>query len=679
MDRDDDGWDNWSEARYTSKSGLTTRPDQAHEATSVPMPEVAFTFHYPGLFKNGSLVVLAYSRRAMDGEPDAIFEMDAPEYFPVTLSTNGVPAVGRLRQGSNWFFAFIDLSGNREWDPGEPAGLAERFPYDVGWDKNAISFTLSDAPINGFVRMKMPAVTGTGTHGVDIGRITWGGVGGTNAIFTRVFFKYIKGPRNWIHEGDILDPNAAVGGGKPGLDWDGRISGIPVIPIGTTSTYELRVNNISTTNYFAINYLGTTLPTPVAEYPRGAVVTSPRPEFRWTMTTVASAFELQILTTNASPVVVYSSGTNTAPPPRNADGLRVWSPPIHWGDIVPALNGGNGVLTNAAFQWRVRAFQPRLVTGFTDGTTYSSSISAYSSSETVRVNLSDTVTGLGSIRVEIAAPYLPPNARIRVQAFTTASFNDLPVVQRTLIGVTSLTQIVTLNGLQNQKPYFVAAYIDQNADNARAIWESWGYYRLIDVNPEFWFQPVMIQAGKLTQAPLVPLTIMYTDTDQDRIADAYEYAVSGGLSGIPTGGPVTPLALGETSDEKVSPDWLGVLGLVTGSSVYGDYDGDGLNDKREFDLGLSATATDELHITGLDADNQLNWTLTSAPDAVGMLSTTTLAQPVTYVLERTDSLATPSWIPVTKFGSKEKAGAFDLGADRHNRPAGFYRVRVITP
>jgi hypothetical protein len=87
-----------------------------------------------------------------------------------------------------------------------------------------------------------------------------------------------------------------------------------------------------------------------------------------------------------------------------------------------------------------------------------------------------------------------------------------------------------------------------------------------------------------------------------------------------------------------------------------------------------------LRITGMGGDNKLNWALTSAADPVGTLSTTTLAQPVTYVLERTDSLETPVWIRVTEVGSKDKAGAFDLGSDRLSCPAGFYRVRVeVTP
>jgi hypothetical protein len=683
-DWDEDGWDNWSEARYEAQSGVTNQPDSG---VTAPAPQLAITVHYPGLSR-GAVVVLAYSDRAMDGDPDATFTCTTPASYPLTIPTNTVTVSGRLRQGSNWFFAMMDLNGNGGWDQGEPAGLADRFPYDVGWDQNAISFTLTDKPVNGFVRLALPTVTGTGLHSVDIGRITWSG---TNAIFTRVFFKSIRGPRNWLHEGDILDPNAAVGGGKPGLDWDGRIPGTPTIPIGTTSTYEYRVDGVSASNaanYFAEYYLGTTLPTPVAEYPRGAVVSSPRPEFRWTMTPYASAFELQILTTNASPVVVYSSGTNAAPPMRNADpnsehyGLRVWSPPIHWGDIVPALNGGNGVLTNAAFRWRVRAFQPRLVTGFSDGGfTYSSSISAYSSSETVRINLSDTIEPLGSINVRVGAAYLPSNACIRVQAFETGSLNDLPVVQRTLLNVGALPRTVTLNGLDDQKSYYIAAYVDQITDNSRATWESWGYYRSLNRGLPWHFQPLTEKAAKGSDAPTVTVMIRSVDTDQDEISDSYEYAVAGGLGGtpvMPTGGV----------EEGVKPlngefGWLDVLGLASGSTVddpvYRDYDRDGMNDKQEFDLGLSGTAADELRITGLGADNQLEWTLTSAAGAAGTLSTTTLDVPVTYVLERTDSLATPDWIPVAEVGSKEKAGAFDLGTDRRDRPAGFYRLRVVTP
>jgi hypothetical protein len=677
LDPDDDGWDNWSEARYTAQSGLNTQPNSG---VTAPVPQVAFTLYYPGLSR-GAVVVLAYSDRAMDGEPDATFELPAPAYYPFTFTTNSVPVTGRLRQGSNWFFAIMDLDGNRQWDAGEPAGLADRFPYDVGWDKNALSFTLSDKPVNGFVRLKMPTITGTGSHVVNIGRITIGVGGATN--FLSVFSKNINGPRNWLHEGDILDPNA-MGGGKPGLDWDGRIAGTPIVPIGTTNTYELRVDGVKvsgTTNYFFEYYVGTTLPTPVAQYPRGAIVTSPRPEFRWTMTNVASAFELQILTTNAAiDEVVYSSGTNAAPPMRNAEGLRVWSPPIHWGDIVPALNGGNGVLTNAAFRWRVRAFQPRLVTGFTDGygTTYLSSISAYSSNETVQVNLSDTVIGLASISVRVGAHYLPTNACIRVQAFESGSLNDLPVVQRTLLNVGAVPQTVTLRGLKNQQPYYIAVYIDQNTDNSRAIWESWGYYRSSDTSPKWHFQPLTVQAAKGLATPTVTVMIRSVDTDQDKISDSYEYAVSGGLGGT----PVMPMGFvsGGIKSKTSEINWLNVLGLV--GEGYGDRDGDGINDKLEFDLGLTATSADQLRITGMDAGSQLNWTLTSAADAAGggKQSATSLAQPVTYVLERTDSLETPSWKLVREFKSTGKAGAFDLSADMLYRPAGFYRVRgVFTP
>jgi hypothetical protein len=678
-DWDEDGWDNWSESRYEVQSGVPNQPDSG---VTAPDPQLSVDIRYSGLSR-GQVVVLAYSDRAMNGAPDATFLFAAPTYYPVTIAAAG-PVSGRLRQGSNWFFAIMDLNFNRQWDLGEPAALADRFPYDVGWDKNAISFTLSDAPVNGFVRLKLPTVTGSSWYNVEIGRITWSG---TNAIFTTVFAKSLQGPRNWLHEGDILDPDARVGGGKPGLDWDGRIVGTPTIPIGGTtgtSIYEVRVNGAAVvvpTNYFGINYLTTTLPTPVAEYPRGHVVSSPRPEFQWTMTPYASAFELQILTTNASPVVVYSSGTNAAPPLRNADGLRVWSPPIHWGDIVPALNGGNGVLTNAAFRWRVRAFQPRLVTGFSDGGfTYSSSISAYSSSETVRINLSDAVTGLGVINVRVAADYLPSNTCIRVQAFETGSLNDLPVVQRTLLNVGALPRIVTLNGLDDQKSYYIAAYVDQITDNARAIWESWGYYRSIDSSLPWHFQPLTVKAAKSSAAPTNTVMIRSVDTDQDAIPDAYEYFVAGGVGGT----PVMTLAGGDEGGKASTNDlgWLKVLGLASGSTVedpvYRDKDGDGINDKNEFDLGLTATVAEELRILDLNGDSLLVWTLTSASDPVGTLATDTLDRPVTYVLERTDSLATPVWLPVeTIYGSKTMAGAFDLGTNRSEWPTGFYRVRMV--
>jgi hypothetical protein len=718
-DWDEDGWDNWSEARYEAKSGVITRPDKS---LTRPMPEVvSVALHYPGLLR-GSVVVLAYSHRAMDGNPDATFvyadPAPYPANYPVTITTNLLALAtnalgdvvatnripnntmnGRLRQGNNWFFAFIDVNGNQQWDTGEPAGLADRFPYDVGWDENKLSFTLGDKPVNGFLRLKLeslsitvppPVLVGTGVvvvlppvsnvvsitgselHSVEIGRITRAG---TNVVFTRVFSKYIRGPRNWLHEGDILDPNA-VGGGNPGLDWNGQIWGEPVIPISTNSIYELRIDNVKSGSYITNFYAGTTLPTPVAVRPIGIEIWNPRPEFTWNMSPSASAFELQILTTNAAlEEVVYSSGTNAAPQMRNADGERVWSPPIHWGDIVPALNGGNGALTNAAFRWRVRAFQPRLVTAVS---THPSSISAYSSLETFRVNLSDTVQMRGSInvRVNVASNNVPSNACIRVQAFETGSLNDLPVVQRTRLNVSAFPVTVTLNGLDDQKSYYIAAYMDQSTDNSRASWESWGYYRSINTLSKWHFQPLMIKAAKGAEAPTVRVMICAVDTDQDGISDSYEYKVTGGLVGTPVMQMGVDTVVGKPKTSDLG--WLGVLGLTKDS----DKDEDGIIDTLEPALGLDAMSADQLRITSMGGDNKLNWELKSVADAAGgsKQEAAPLMKPVKYVLERTDSLDTPRWEWVANVPSTAKTGAFDLVKDMSKRPAGFYRVRMeVTP
>ncbi len=693
LDPDGDGWDNWSEARYAAVTNDVTAslPDAAE---STPIPQVRFTFGYTGALKNGPLVVMAYSRQSMDGEPDATFVL-APLTVDLTTVSATVPSSGRLRQGRNWFFAFIDLDGSGTWNEGEPAGLSERFPYDVGWDRNTVAFTLTDKPVNGFVRFSWPADPAKLSYVVSIRRMTYGPNYTTN--YTTIFAKAIGAPRNWIHEGDILDGAGTYGGGNPGLDWGGVIDGATPIPIGSTSTYDLRVDNVTVVPFFQIHYIaeGSQLPMPTVDSPYGgAVQTRPRTEFQWRMSTYASAFELQIAPTN-SLAPIYSSGIIAAPPPRDfgndGTGLRVWSPPVHWGDILPG-----GALTGPMYRWRVRALQPRDPNG-----AFGPSPSTFTDFAYLRVDLGGNSTDLGSIEVPLTALYLPAGALIRVQAFETASFNDVPVAQKTLRNVSVLPQTVTLEGLAVNAPHYIAAYIDQSGNNAREVWESWGYHRSATAFPRWHYQPMDVMPGRAPQMPSATLTILHVDSDQDRIPDAYEYAMSGGLAGVPD-----------------VPTWLETLGLVPDGALSGsrwtDHDGDGLDDMREFSagtdarlsdtdgdgitdsqevaIGLSATRADELRVTGLGADPAaVSWAWTTpegAPDKrVGVYATqeavvsppARLNTAVRYVLERTDSLSAPQWVVVAEATTDLTSGAYDIGADMTARPAGFYRVRAILP
>ncbi len=304
---------------------------------------------------------------------------------------------------------------------------------------------------------------------------------------------------------------------------------------------------------------------------------------------------------------------------------------------------------------------------------------------------------LASIKVNLTANYLPPAATIRVQAFTTASLNDVPVAQKSVSGVSAMPLTVTLEGLEANKPHYVVAYIDQNNNNYRDIWESWGYYRKGAAITGTWYlQPQPLYPAYAPQSPVADVRILHVDSDQDMIADAYEYANNGGL-------------LAGASDQS----WLGIMGLVDG--VYTDLNNDGVNDYEEFfygtdptrrdtsgdgisdrqaiDLGLSPTQAHSLRITAMDsAAAELGWAwdiqANSTPvTRMGMYERPAreagvpqrLNAAVTYVLERTDSLKDPQWESVKEISTDETSGSYNFSDDINNagRPAGFYRIRAV--
>ena len=78
----------------------------------------------------------------------------AISYFEMTYSTKlpsgwpqhiylGRAATGALKEGKNYFFAFIDADANGAWDAGEPAGIGTPFETEIGWDANALDIQLS--------------------------------------------------------------------------------------------------------------------------------------------------------------------------------------------------------------------------------------------------------------------------------------------------------------------------------------------------------------------------------------------------------------------------------------------------------------------------------------------------------------------------------------------------------
>ncbi|MDD5706940.1 MAG: hypothetical protein PHR35_13540 [Kiritimatiellae bacterium] len=676
-DRDGDGWNNWSEARVATP----TRPDMERGPTvtggvgavEFPLPNLIVKAAYNG-FRDLSqvmptLVVHAYTDPYMNGMPDAVYAMPLgiPYQWPltVTLTANDL-TMGHLRQGTNWFHAFLDLDGSQRqtidpsvtwftWTAGEPAAVADgQIPgNDIGWDRNELSFVFTDEA-RSYARLSWDSLLPNGDsapHTIAM----YHAVGG-QLVFSRIF----HAPRTWLHEGDIMAAKAQ----QFGLAW-GVANGV--------SVYRWTLDGID--RGFITNSYSTTLPAPLTVYPKNSVLRGARPEFAFRMAPEATDFDFELRRGSTGGTVVYS-GRQLAPTRRavgtTTNDLCLWRFPYQAGSVLPS----GQAFTNGVYYWRVRGYSPAANAG-----------SAYSDqpSFSIAVNASPTNNGgMGWFAVHIRYPGLTAisnGAPVRVQAFNSRSFNGIAAAEVQM----STTGTVTLAGLTPGE-YYVRAYVDQNNNRQRDSWESYGYLRDQNsaVKP---FRVVGIQASALGQTPAATITIRDADSDNDLIPDALEYIMHGAGGG----------------------DWLAVAGPgpITSSPGYSDFDGDGLNDLSELDagtsifvadsdgdgigdlldrnLGLNPMGAEYLTIAAVasgDSDLSLVWRfgrLTSDGSVErlgGSLGIVQLELPVTYVVEHTASLTEPDWQPITNVVTRDTSGIVTV-TPVQGSASGFFRVRMF--
>jgi hypothetical protein len=646
LDRDNDGWDNWSECRVVVSNSVAN-------GAQYPMPEFSATFRYTGIQKAGQLVIMTYNSATMNGEPSAIMTAPAVTLFPVVRSlnmTNELAVVsGHLRQGDNYMFAFIDLNNSLTWDSGEPAALGDEHPYDVGWHQNTVSFGLTDTA-RGYTRLTWPV--DNLDHKVTIYKGT-----------TKVFEKIVQAPRNWLHEGDILDAGA-TGGGNFGLDWG-------TVGSATWVVYNWKLDDGANMGSFSNQY-GASLSAPVAIFPaNGAVLRSARPEFRWTMTNEATAFQLQVFTgSSALPTIYYDSGVVRAPT-RGVNDPCIWKLPVH---LLDFINSNSRTWSDGGYSWRIKAYSSKASSGST----------AWATTETLNTDAAPTIFGYGAIKVDVKFyGTLAGGDRIKVQAHRSASFNGIPDGQMNLTAAGT----VILNGLSANANYYVCAFHDQNGNNRRDSWEAWGYVRT-DTDALRPYTPRLIKSDYQTLTTY-HLTIVEADSDQDGIGDASEYAWSGvtgldflGVSGLGTSGIYTDLDGDGLNDQQEF--------LAGTSATNRDTDGDGIDDAKDAQLGLGATSANALLIAGIGGEPtafSMQWVwsgivpkagvvpLAGTPEPIAGMAVQKLSQPVTYIIERTSSLTTPNWTNVTSVTSDFSGGQTEI---RDTERLGFFRLRMVT-
>ncbi len=671
-----------------------------------------------------SYMKITYNAAQVSGWPKTVYLSD--------------PDQGYLLEGTNYFFAFMDLNANGAWDAGEPCGVPNPVATDINWDFNAITIQLTDYT-PGYLRMTLqPGMRSedvyTGAGGDDAG--AGGGTdGASSALESRVqvirsrvdnstqyqmqvLDKTIAG-RNYLHEGDLLAK------GVLGLDWG--LATVPVnwdrtlvvydVYVGTSAILTNNTKVLSFTNTFDAVQAKATAVAPAA----GAYVYSSRPVFRWKMPEAYTAFALEIRKGSSVGPLIYQTGETQAPVRNDVNGDCIWEAPIHANNKLP---NGQTFAANTVYAWRVVALNPKFTLAL-------SSPGAWSDWKMFRLDVNAPMSSSGYGEIKSVVKYLGPvtnlSGRVKVQVFNTRGFTGVPVAQYTMtdaeVGYLTTPATTNVNAvLRGLLPsstagsYYVRAYIDQNQNNVRDVWESWGYANYYGTADQAYdVRPFEVAFSTLN--PTATIYIEDTDTDQDWFPDAWEYQVTGGNSNfLNMIGPSSDWD--GTGDTEVNPA-LQTSGPWQTMSIFSalalgttDLDGDGLDDMMELLLGANAasasTASDgytdsdkislglspsdllSLGVTGLGVSPsaasvqwQLNVKRSTAVDRAYLSSLSGVASDgtVRYYVEHTPSLLNPAWTvvetgTVALEGTQNKLDQIDKQA-LESSATGFFRVRLV--
>lgn len=643
------------------------------------------------------LVVMAYSDSEMNGSPDAIFARTFYNagVWPVHLELSDEDLVsGHLRQGKNYFFAFIDFENDQDdtvgtennpwfvWTQGEPAAVADGNDkgVDIGFTQNNVRFSLTD-DAGPFARISwQDQAELLKDHKVTIA--TTGG--------KVLFEKTVKWPRNWLHEGDIIAGKTS----DFGLGTDSNVPGDLYPNVFDWYLDGVQMGAIS-------NFYATTMDTPVPVYPNNTILYNARPTFRFRLDPEATEFEFLLRRGSATSSVIYRerflAPGRTRFDRTNLD-LVEWQFPYSIGDVLP--NGAVFTAGNETYYWQVIGYRPTYTANQTtsDMATFQMRTAVLKNPVAPALNADNFVEssgdmhGKGILFVKVRYPGMAAFSNgktpfIRVQAFKTPSFNGPPEAEASV----TTTGLVVLAGLEvTPGDYYIRAFVDQDGDYERSIWESWGYLRSESSTKPF--LPITTRASLLGDVPTVTVTIRDADTDGDKLPDAWEYVANGSAG-----------AAYESWIYKSGP------GTVISSPGYTDYDGDGLNDLAELEygtdpmnpdtdgdgiddftarqLGLKRGEEHALVISSasfVDGELVVDWSWTGVkassslkPASISSDDVVTFANRATYVIEATDSLTNPEWQELSIDATNLSAGSFLLDESPADHPQRFFRVRLV--
>ncbi|MCL2103614.1 MAG: hypothetical protein FWH21_00945 [Kiritimatiellaeota bacterium] len=565
--------------------------------------------------------------RCDDAYVEILYSVSLPNNWPQTLYL-GRADMGYLREGTNYFVAFMDLDNNNSWDPGEPMGISTPFGTDIGWDVNSVKFELTDYT-PGYLRMSFD---GTRTEDVIFGDggTTGGGgqqggpqsahirvqrwrLGQSGAYQGTVFDKVVTG-RNYIHEGDFLTSPSA-GGFALDWGWDNYNQGPEVSTVYRVFLGEgsMDTNGIPPIATFTNNYFTAIPAKAVPTLPmHGSYVYSARPTFRWSMPDDYTAFAIEFRKSTSTGTLLYPIVARQVPPRDPITGDYVWEAPFYIGD--------KDVVNNGIYYWRVAGLNSK----YTAPTTQS-----WSQPQMFRWDVNQPMQSSGYGQINATVKYFGPAVnladKVILQAFDNRGFTGDPAAQfvfeagtAQLALVTDLSNTTTNAYLRGLAPgtYYLRAFIDSNNNGVRDIWESWGYANYYGEQRAMYnARPVKVDFSTLI--PAVQIFIEDCDVDQDWFPDAWEYEQHSGA--YPTFlqqiGPQASWLFGHAEinpDLDYSVGWGGIpwlLGPITSGQTLSDIiamlsdtttyplAGDGFTLQQKVEMGLMPSDKLALRIT----------------------------------------------------------------------------------
>lgn len=568
--------------------------------------------------------------------------------YPFKMSRDW-PADGYVREGYNWVFAYIDRNKNHVWDAGEPAGLAQDLPIDVRSEGVEFKVGLTD-DLPGYQRLDWSAPSGyLGDYKVAVynmsqsGQLVWG--------------RTIAAPRTYVQEGDY------------------RLAGVNGLPFGSFQFSVTTEAGVEITNAtFETTYYPASAVTPTLVWPVGAEIHSAVNEFVWRMDENATQFQLLIRPGSTSNTPILSV-TNTTPFMK-ADGTYVYRLPIFAGD---------GAFTNGVYYWQVRGLNPR-------------ASSAYSAQGAFSVNLDNHPQGPFSVAGDVCYVGKVTNSSFVVQAYKTAGFGGWPLAQ-----VTVANTPTTNAWPQNRMPYvlkglpsgacYVRAFLNQNGVDAygrKALdaWESKGFYSPSDIY-------VQGAVEVPPNAEDIDVFVLFTDTDNDKLADDWEYRYYTNLTSIAWFSLVSgstnitaydAYAASPLNMSPVDPNLHGPDGIP-----FRIKDAFGLPLRNTVDAYGNSTWTYlSFPITGIDSDGAghavIEWprfgnvgdASAASIEGSGAASLTANGQTIYYQVQCSDDMIV--WNDVQSQGSVTydgTHGGFKYLADANAAPKKYYRYRVF--